>query len=138
MLFCAKKISRPAQAQIGFRQFEAIRVMAKSFETFSRQTIPLIRVQNTERLAFSPADTSTQLMQLGQTEALRIHNQHERSVGVVYPDLNNRRTDQDLNVATHEGGHGLLFFICLDLAMQEGHATISENIFLQPLIAFLG
>ena len=56
----------------------------------------------------SPANAAAQLMQLGQTEALGVLDQHDGRICNIHADFNHRRRDQNVDLP---GGEGLALWL---------------------------
>src|SRR5215472_16017334 len=54
-------------------------------------------------------NASAQLMQLRDSESVRIHDHHHGGVGNVDPDLHDRGRDEYVDLAVREGQHDLVF-----------------------------
>jgi hypothetical protein len=72
----------------------------------------------------APPDTSAQLMQLRQTKALRIFNNHKAGIRDVNANFDDSRRDQQLQVALFESAHDRGFFCRLHTAMNQANGQI--------------
>ena len=73
-------------------------------------------------------------MKLGEPEALRMFDDHDRRVGNIDTDLDNGRRDEQPCVARLEGKHGRVFFIAAHPSVNEPHRRIHG--FLEDAAAF--
>ena len=67
------------------------------------------------------SDTSPQLMQLCESEALCIFHKHYCCIGNINPNLDNRRRYKDINLPGSECVHNFLLLCCLHFSMQSSH-----------------
>ena len=74
--------------------------------------------QDADTAVFTTTDTSPELMQLGQAEAFRILNEHDRCIGDVDPHFDHGSTYQDLDLICREGGHDPIFLVLFHTAVQ--------------------
>jgi hypothetical protein len=58
----------------------------------------------------APADAAAELMELGQTESLRVFDQHHGCIWNIDTDLDHSRADQNFGFAAAESFHDFLFF----------------------------
>jgi len=65
----------------------------------------------------SPAHTAAQLVQLRQTKALSVIDQHHRGVGNIHANLHHRCRHQELGLPAAEGFNRLLLFGAAQPAM---------------------
>jgi len=89
----AKKVSRTAQTEVGFGDLEAIAGLHHRFDPGLGFRRFGIADQETKGLIAPPADPAAELMKLGKPKTLGMLNNHDGSVGNVYPDLDHRRGD---------------------------------------------
>src|SRR5437588_13042116 len=95
-LRCAKQIARSTQIPIGFGHFKSI---ARFFEhrQLRRCLLRWIRTQQDAiRLVLAAADPSAKLMELSQSETLRILDEHHRRVCNINPPPDPRTANQGL------------------------------------------
>ena len=94
MLFGSQQITRSANAEIEFGNFKSVGRTAKGFE--SLEDVGLIRLSEQTDVTWmhASADSSPQLMQLGQAEPLGSLDAHERGVRHVDSDFDDQRRHQ--------------------------------------------
>ena len=81
---------------------------------------------------FAPADAATKLVELGQSESLRVLHEHDRRVGDVDPHLDHRGGDQHFGNSRPEPVHDRLLLPRPHPAVQELEAEVGEDLLLQP------
>ncbi len=84
--------------------------------------------QDAVGLPGTAADAPTQLVELGQAEALGVLDQHDRSVGHVDADLDHGGRDEEVDLAGLEPAHDGLLVLDAQSAVQEAHAEIGEDV----------
>ena len=77
----------------------------------------------------APADAAPQLMQLGQTEMLRVFDEHHRGIGHIDPHLDQRSGDQHLDFIRAESRHRQFLFRRFDAAMQKAGLEWGQGLF---------
>ena len=68
-------------------------------------------------------------MQLRQTKALGIEDDHDRGVGDIDANLYHRRGDKNLCLATDKLPHLLLFILGFHLTMDLAHPKLRKDLF---------
>ena len=78
--------------------------------------------QEAGRPSAPAADPAAQLVQLGEAEALGMLDHHDRRLGHVDADLDDRRGDEELRLAGGEARHGGVLLRRLHLAVKQADA----------------
>ena len=73
--------------------------------------------QHTESLMISATNASSELMQLGKPESIRLFNDDRGGIWNVDPDLDDRRGDQHVYVAISKTIHDLIALVRIQSAM---------------------
>ena len=73
------------------------------------------------------ADAPAQLVQLADAEALGALDEHDRRVGDVDADLDDRRRDEHVGLAGGERRHRLLLLARAHLAVQQRDAVVGSS-----------
>ena len=68
-------------------------------------------------------------MQLSETQALRIFNDHDVRVGDIDADLNHGRCNQQIKIAMAKCSHHLRFVIGLHPAVNKANTTMGQLLF---------
>ena len=84
------------------------------------------------------ADATAQLVQLGESEALGVFDDHDRRVRDVDADFDDRRRDEDVELPAREGVHDPIFVVRLHPAVQERDSIGREDVLLQVIGHFGG
>ncbi len=102
----AEQFAAAAKPQIFFRDDEAVLGAAHDFQPFPRGLRQRLLVDEDAGGTGGPAsDPAAQLMQLRQTEALGMLDDHDGGVGDIDPDLDHRGRDQHGDLAGGERVH---------------------------------
>ena len=117
----AKDFSRASHFQILLSQQETVGRLSHDFHAALARLRLWIGNKDGIRLLAASADTASQLMKLAESEAVRIHDDHHRSIRDVDSDLNDRGRDQNISLSFLEVLHNRLFFLTLHLAMKQSH-----------------
>ena len=67
----------------------------------------------------APTDATAELMELGQTESLRVLDQHHGCICNVDPDLDHSRADQRFGVTAAKSLHDFLLFRSRNSSVQQ-------------------
>ena len=92
-----------------------------------------MRGENAEAFGFASAHTAPQLMELAQTEPVRILNDHERCVGHIHTHFNDGGGNQYIRFLLRKGGHDRIFLCTLHLTVQKRNFQIGEYGLLQSI-----
>ena len=76
-------------------------------------------------------------MQLRETEALGVFDDHQRCIRHVHADLDDRRRDEDIRLSGGKGGHAGVLVLGLHAAVDAGDAVLRKRP-LQHLSVLLG
>ena len=67
---------------------------------------------------FAPTDAPTELVELAETEPVGVFDHHDRGVGHIDPDLDDRGGDQDVELAAAEPVHHPVLLVGPQLAVE--------------------
>ena len=101
-----EQLARAAQLEVLLGDDEAVVALGQHLQARARVGVGLAAgVQQAQRVAGRAPDTTAQLMQLGQPEALGVLDQDHPGVGDVDTDLDHRGRDQDPQLARSKALH---------------------------------
>src|SRR6185503_10289501 len=106
-LALTEKLAGSANLVVALRDLESIGGLENDLKPLTGVTGQLAVEQDADALARAAPDAAAQLMQLRQSEALRTFDHHQRGVGHVDPDLDDRGANQELHPVVLEGLHDL-------------------------------
>ena len=115
------QVAHPPLRQIQLGDSESVLGRREGVEPVRR--CPL-RHEDAEALLGAPADPAAQLVQLRQPEALGVLDEHDGGVGDVDADFDDRRRDQNLDLARPEPAHDLVALLGLEPPMHQPHAEL--------------
>ena len=126
MLAGAEEIARAAQTQILLGDLKA--VVGFTHDRKAGFYLLAFVVGDKDAPALVPAapDTAAQLMQLAETEALGVFDDHQRGVRHVHADLDDRRRDKDICFSADKGGHDRVLVPGLHAAMDTADGQLRE------------
>ena len=78
------------------------------------------------------ADAATELMELGETEALGFFDEDDSGVGDIDADFDDRGGDENIIASFLEGFHDLLFLFGFLLAVKEADTEVGKDLILEP------
>ena len=84
-------------------------------------------------LGAAPAHPAPELMELAQTEPVRVLDHHQGSVGHIHANFDDGSGHQHIRLALGKAGHNLLLLHPLHLAVEQGHPQVREDGLLQGL-----
>ena len=94
----------------------------------------LVRIdQNAKRFRGAAADAAAQLVQLRQPVPLRVEDDHDACVGDVDADFDDRRRDQNVDLAARRIAHDVVFFARRHPAVQQPDPQIRKYVGSQAL-----
>ena len=97
-----------------------------------RRVLALGRVASPEqvapRLVRAPAHPAPQLVELGDAEAVGVHDHHHGGVGDVDADLDDGGGHQHVDLAGPEGGHHRLLLLGRHLAVEQAQAQVGPHL----------
>ena len=67
-------------------------------------------------------------MECGKSEGFRVFHDHQRSVRHVDTDLNNRRGNQNIQLARSKGIHDPILFLAVQFSVNESRAVFGEHL----------
>ena len=104
----AEQIARAAQFPVCFGHFKAVPCSFQNGEL--RRSLPFLSgsQQDAIRFMLAAADPATKLMQLRQTESLRVFDQHHTGIRNIHADLEHSRADQRVRFTAPKPFHDLL------------------------------
>jgi hypothetical protein len=83
--------------------------------------------QDAVALCGAAADASAELVHLREAEALGVVDDHDGGVGDVDADFDDGGGDEDVDLAALEAGHGDLFVVGAEAAVEEAEAQACER-----------
>ena len=122
----AQEIAGAADFEVGFGDGEAVGGLFEDFQAVEFFFGVLAGEQDAPGFFGAAADTSAQLMQLGQTEAFGVFHEEHCGIGHVDTDFNHGGADQHARFTDAEGMHDGVFFVRLEFAVQQGAAMRGE------------
>ena len=107
----AQQLTRTAQSQIMLRDGEAVGALIDDFQARPRQFGERLLVQqDAQALRRAASHSAAQLMQLCQPHALGVIDHHQAGIRHIHADLDDRRGDQQLQLAGLERRHHARLF----------------------------
>src|SRR5439155_10346883 len=94
----AEELAGAAQPQVHFRDGEAVIRFHQRADSLAGGVVQPLRDQDAIALLAAAADSPAELMQLRQTVALGLLDQHHGRVGNVYADLDYSGRNQNLDL----------------------------------------
>jgi len=93
-----------------------------------------------DAIAFGGAatDAPAELVKLGEAEAVGVVDDHDGGVGDVDADLDDGGGDEDVDVAAMETGHGDLFVVRGEAAVEDAEAEAGEGAGAELVVHFGG
>ena len=131
----AEEITGAADFEVGFGNGEAVGGLFEDFQAVEFFFGVFAGEQDAPGFFAAAADTSAQLMQLGQTEAFGVFHEEHCGIGHVDADFNHGGADQHARFADAERMHDGVFFVRLEFAVEQGAAMRGEQ--LAPSLVFL-
>src|SRR5919197_4658970 len=125
-----------ADLEVALRELEAVRRLDHRLETLARGVRQLLlrpRDEQAVRLLRTATHPPAELMQLSETEAVRLLHDHDRRVRNVDADLDHRGCDEDVDPAGLELRHALPALGGLQPDVQTADAKARELPCPQPL-----
>ena len=138
MLPGAEEVAGAPEGQILPGNLKAVVGLAQGLEPLQGFGIPVGGEQNAVGLRVAPPDPAAKLVELAQTEPVRVLDDHQRGVGHVHAHLDHGGGHQDIVFAPGKGPHGLVLLGGLHLSVNQGHPQIREHRLLQSLCPDLG
>ena len=143
----AEEFSRTPDPEILLRDDEAVGRLDQRLQPSPGGRGPLL-VRRTRRLPrhqqqagrslWSPPYPATQLMQLRQSETIRVLDHHHGRVRHIHAHLDHRRRDEEMNLSRLKGSHGPLFIDRLHATVQHPNGEGRKLLSLQSLRALQG
>ena len=128
-LLRAFQVAGSAQLQVGFGNAEAVVRLAHDVDALARVLRQLIGGdEDAERLVGAAPHTAPQLVQLRESEALGVEDDHDRGVGHVHAHLDDRRGHEHLRLAADEALHLLLLVLGLHLPVHLAQAKLGKGL----------
>src|SRR5208337_5593558 len=123
-----EKLAGAAQFEVKFRDLESIVRTHHGVETAFAffGNLPTVH-QHTIRLRRAAPDTSAQLVELRQSEAVGVLDHHDGRVGNIDADFDHGGRDQNFNLALLEFAHHVFFFVGIETAMQQADMQVGDR-----------
>ncbi len=106
----AEEFARAPELEVGLGDAETVTGFGEDREALAGFGAAEIGDEHTIGLMGAPADSATELMELGETETFGVFDDHEGGVGDVEADFDDRAGDQPREVAATERGHDPVAF----------------------------
>ena len=90
--------------------------------------------QDAVAFVFAPADAAAELVELGESEAIRALNQHYIGVGYINAYFHHRRSYQNVEFAVPEAAHGLVLVGGSHSSVEKRQAQLGKDFPGEPLI----
>ena len=100
----------PRIFKVFFRQLEPVLRVLDYVKSLPADLGRIFRQQHAVALLFAPPHPAPELVQLRKPEAVGAFYQHDRGVGNIDAHLDDRRRDQDIQLAGAEVLHDRVFF----------------------------
>ncbi|HVG95254.1 MAG TPA: hypothetical protein VND21_12455, partial [Planctomycetota bacterium] len=126
MLPRAEEVARAAQAQVLLRDLEPVVGARQHREAVGRAGRRPVDEHAQAPDAAAP-DAASELMELGEPEALRVLHDEHRRVGDVHPHLDHDRRDEHVEVAAAERLDRLVALGRLHAPVDEAHAAPGQR-----------
>lgn len=124
----AKKLAGAAKLEVGFGDFKTVGSADHRFEACAGILGHAAgRDQDAMGLLRAAADAPAKLVQLGEAEAFRVLNDHDRGVGDVDTDFDDSSGHENLNIVAAEFLHDVFFFFAGKAAVEQADLEFGEN-----------
>ena len=131
----AEKFAGAAEEEIGFGDFEAVGGADHGFEAGARFFRHADGAdQDAVGFCGAAADASAELVELGESKAFGVLDDHGGGVGHVDADFDHRGGDEDLRFVFAEAFHHGVFFFAPEAAVEEADFQLRKNVFGEPLV----
>ena len=127
MLGGAEEITRAAGFKVVLCHGEAVRRAAQKLQPLPHGIVAVVGNQNAAGIRRAAPNAAAQLVQCRQAEPLGVLNDHDRGVGHVDADLDDRRRDKHIQLARLELLHHIVLFLRLHLAVQKPDAAVGQQ-----------
>ena len=130
MLALAEEVAGATQLQVLLRNFKAVIGAGHDLQSPPGLLTGMLRQQDAVALNLTTAHPATQLVQLGQAEALGVLHHHTGGVGDVHAHLHHGGGHQNIALPGGKGLHDLLLFLRLHLAVEHRYPQVREGLLL--------
>ena len=135
----AEELAGAALLEVEFGEFEAVLRGDHGVEAgFGLLGDAVAGHEDAVALGGAAADASAELVELGEAEALGVVDDHDGGVGDVDADLDDGGGDEHVDVAALEAGHGDLFFVGGEAAVEQAEAQAGEGAGAEFVVHFGG
>ena len=123
----AKELARATLCEVEFSELEAVLGADHGVKAGFGGLVELgAGEQNAVAFGGAAAHASAQLVQLGKAETLGVIDHHDRCVGYVDTDFDDRGGDEDVGFAALETAHGHVLVVRRHAAVQQAQAQAVE------------
>jgi len=138
----AEEFAGTALLEVEFREFEAVlrgdQGVEAGFSLLGDTVAGLSGYQDAIAFGGATSDAPAELVELGEAEALGVVDDHDRGVGDVDANFDDGGGDEDVDLATLEAGHGDLFVIGGEAAVEQAEAEAGERAVAEFVVHFGG
>ena len=124
MLAGAEEIACATEFEVFFGEDEAIGGGFHGFHAFGGNLAIGLIEEDAIGLPLATADTSTELVELGEPEAFGVFDDHYAGIGHVYADFDDGGGDEDIGIAVDEIFHYFGFLGGFKFAVHEGDGEV--------------
>src|SRR5688572_24377117 len=122
-----KEIAHAPEPEICTSDLEPIVGLDQRVEP-KRGFLTAFRDEDAETFLGASPHPSSQLMQLGKTEAFGVLDNHDGRVGDINPYLDHASGYQDIDLASGKCPHGRVLLVCRHLPVQKPDAQIGKDV----------
>lgn len=123
-LLLAEQVPGAAENEVGVRQIEPVARPLEDLEAAGGGGGG--REEHAPGLPLPPPDPPSQLMELGDAESLRVHDDHHRRVRNVDPDLDHLGGEEDPDLSGSESMERSILLVALHSAVQQAALVAPE------------
>ncbi len=126
-LFGSEELAGAAEFEIHFGDGEAVLRIDEGADAFFAGVVQFFSDEQAVALFAAATDASTELVELGEAEALRLLDDHDGGVGDVDADLDDGGRNEDFGAAAFESFHGGFLFRRAEAAVKETDGDIGKD-----------
>src|SRR5207344_3346109 len=137
----SQELTFSADLEVASGELEAIRGRHHRLEPLDRAFRELLtcpRDEQAVRLLCSTADAPTQLVELGETEAVGLLNDHHSGVRHVHANLDDRRRDEHVEFTALEARHQVTPLGGPQLPVDAADPEVAKLVLAEPVRLVLG
>jgi len=130
----AEELAGAAQFQVCLGQLEAIVGGLEDIQSLLRRLAGVGAEDVAVGLVRAAPDAPAKLVQLREAKAVGILDDHDGGVGNVDANLDDGRSDQNIEFVVAESAHGLVLLCRLQRAVNQAQAQVGEDLAAQPFV----